>query len=89
MSKGQVKPKARSAMGQGADSRGALSATTDADTAFGEVVGLIRAARQRAANAVNTAVVDLYWHVGQYLHHKIESDGWAGPFSARQNSQPC
>lgn len=77
MSKGQVKPKARAALGQGADSRDALSATTEDNTAFGEVVGLIRAARQRAANVVNTVVVDLYWHVGQYLHHKIESDGWA------------
>ena len=88
MTKDQVKPKARPAMGH-ADSRDALSATTEDDAAFNEVVGLIRAARQRAANAVNTAVVDLYWHVGQYLHYKIESDGWAGPFSARQNSQPC
>ena len=60
MTKGQVNPKALSAMGQGADSRGALLTTTDDDTAFGEVVGLIRAARHRAAQAVNHAVVDLY-----------------------------
>ena len=62
VTKAQVNPKARSAMGQGADSRGAFSATTDDGTASGEVVGLIRAARDRAAQAVNTAVVDLYWH---------------------------
>ena len=77
MTKGQPKPKAKPAMRQGTDTGGALSAAKDDETAFAEVVGLIRAARQRAAQAVNTAVVDLYWHIGQYLHHKIEADGWA------------
>ncbi len=77
MTKGQAKPKARPAMRRGPDTGGALSAAKDDETAFAEVVGLIRAARQRAAQAVNTAVVDLYWHIGQYLHHKIEADGWA------------
>ena len=47
------------------------------EAAFGEVVSLIRAARQRAVQAVNTGVIDLYWSIGQYLHHKIEADGWA------------
>lgn len=47
------------------------------EAAFGEVVNLIRAARQRAAQVVNTEVIDLYWRIGQYLHHKIEADGWA------------
>ena len=47
------------------------------EAAFGEVVSLIRAARQRADQAVNTGVIDLYWSIGQYLHHKIEADGWA------------
>ena len=65
MTKGQAKPKARPATRRGTDTGGALSAGKDDETAFAEVVGLIRAARQRAANAVNTAVVDLYWHIGQ------------------------
>jgi predicted nuclease of restriction endonuclease-like (RecB) superfamily len=47
------------------------------ETAFGEVVGLIHAARQRAAQVVNTELIDLYWRIGQYLHNKIEADGWA------------
>jgi hypothetical protein len=47
------------------------------ETAFGEVVGLIRVARQCAARLVNTEVTDLYWRIGRYLHHKIEADGWA------------
>ncbi|MDP1860784.1 MAG: DUF1016 N-terminal domain-containing protein, partial [Gemmatimonadaceae bacterium] len=47
------------------------------EAAFGEVVSLIRTARQRAAQLVNTEVTDLYWRIGRYLHHKIEADGWA------------
>ncbi|MEO6624786.1 MAG: PDDEXK nuclease domain-containing protein [Burkholderiaceae bacterium] len=47
------------------------------ETAFGEVVKLIRTARQRADQVVNTALIDFYWLIGQYLHHKIEADGWA------------
>jgi len=77
MTKGQVKPNARPAPRRRTDTGGALSSAKDDETAFAEVVGLIRAARQRAAQAVNTAVVDLYWYIGQHLHHKIEADGWA------------
>ena len=77
MTKGQAKPKARLAVRRGTATGGALSAAKDDETAFAEVVGLIRAARQRSAQAVNTVVVDLYWHIGQYLHHTIEADGWA------------
>ena len=45
--------------------------------AFDEIVELIRAARQQAARAVNTELIELYWRIGDYLHRKIESDGWA------------
>jgi predicted nuclease of restriction endonuclease-like (RecB) superfamily len=47
------------------------------DAAFGEVVLLIRNARQHAARVANAAVIELYWRIGQYLHHRIEADGWA------------
>lgn len=47
------------------------------ETAFAEVVTLIQTARQRALQAVNTELIDLYWRIGEYLHHKIEADGWA------------
>ncbi len=40
-------------------------------------MGLIREARQRAIHAVNTELINLYWHIGQYLHHRIKADGWA------------
>ncbi|WP_394756426.1 YhcG family protein [Rhodoferax sp.] len=52
-------------------------AAVSVEPAFAEVVKLIHAARQRAYQAVNTELIDLYWHIGKYLHHKIESDGWA------------
>ena len=45
--------------------------------AFDEIVELIRAARQQAVRAVNTELIGLYWRIGDYLHRKIESDGWA------------
>ncbi len=47
------------------------------ERSFAEVVGLIERSRQRAYQAVNTELVDLYWRIGQYLHRKIEADGWA------------
>jgi len=53
------------------------AATAPVNAAFDEVVSLIHAARQRAAQAVNTELIDLYWRIGAYLHHKIDADGWA------------
>ena len=47
------------------------------EAAFAEVVGFIQTARGRSLLAVNTEVIDLYWRIGDYLHHKIEADGWA------------
>lgn len=51
-----------------------LPAPTEAG--FAEVVGLIRSARQRAAQQVNTTLIELYWRIGEYLHDRIERDGW-------------
>lgn len=67
-------PKAR-AHGAKAAAMAARASTVEA--AFDEVVGLIRAARQQAIRAVNTQLIDLYWHIGDYLHRRIEADGWA------------
>ena len=47
------------------------------ERAFDEIVELIRAARQQAVRTVNTELIELYWRIGDYLHRKIESDGWA------------
>lgn len=48
-----------------------------AEDAFDEIVSLIEAARERSLQAVNSELIDLYWRIGDYLHQKIESDGWA------------
>lgn len=50
---------------------------TTSEAAFGEVVTLIRGARGRATRAVNAEVIELYWRIGQYLHQRIEADGWS------------
>jgi predicted nuclease of restriction endonuclease-like (RecB) superfamily len=37
---------------------------------------MIRTSRSRALAAVNTALVDLYWRVGEYISRKLESTAW-------------
>ena len=54
-----------------------LATQAPEEAAFAEVVGLIQTARGRTLQAVNTEMIDLYWRIGDYLHHKIEADGWA------------
>lgn len=49
---------------------------TQLDSQFTEVVRLIEIARQRAYQAVNTTLIELYWNVGEYISQKIESDAW-------------
>jgi predicted nuclease of restriction endonuclease-like (RecB) superfamily len=46
------------------------------EAGFAEIVGLIAAAQQRAFQAVNTTLIDLYWQVGEYISRKIESAEW-------------
>lgn len=38
------------------------------EESFVEVVGLIQQARQRAFQAVNTEIIDLYWQVGETIN---------------------
>ena len=51
-------------------------ATGQADDGFAEVMGLIQAARQRAFQAVNTALIDLYWQIGEHISRKIATAEW-------------
>ncbi len=48
----------------------------EADEAFAEIVSLIRQARQRALQSVNTELVGLYWRIGQYISRKLETAEW-------------
>lgn len=43
---------------------------------FSEIATLIQAARQQAYQAVNTALIDLYWQVGEYISHKLAQAEW-------------
>ena len=43
---------------------------------FQPVLSLIRQARRQALQAVNSALLDLYWRIGEYLRRRIQSDGW-------------
>jgi predicted nuclease of restriction endonuclease-like (RecB) superfamily len=43
---------------------------------FAEISRLIESARQRAYQAVNTALIELYWQVGAYLSVKIKAAEW-------------
>ena len=45
-------------------------------TPFTEIVQLIATAKQRAIQAVNTSLIDLYWQVGEIISRKIASAEW-------------
>lgn len=45
-------------------------------TSFAEVLQLIAGARQRAVQAVNTTLIDLYWQVGAIISRKIAAAEW-------------
>lgn len=46
------------------------------EVAFAEVLGIIQQAKLRCLLTVNTELMDHYWKMGDYLHHKIKADGW-------------
>lgn len=46
------------------------------EPAFAEVVEMIQAHRGRALAAVNTALVELYWRVGEYISGKLATAAW-------------
>ena len=45
-------------------------------TPFTEIVQLITTAKQRAIQAVNTSLIDLYWQVGEIISRKIATAEW-------------
>lgn len=50
--------------------------TTINATQFAYVVNMIRNTRSQVLRMANTALIDLYWRVGQYLSNKIASAEW-------------
>lgn len=47
-----------------------------AASGFDEILSLIQSARQRAFQAVNVELIDLYWQFGRTISRKIEAAEW-------------
>ncbi|MBN8492229.1 MAG: DUF1016 family protein, partial [Burkholderiales bacterium] len=58
------------------DSRSGAAVDLPVEPAFGKVVDLIRAARQRAHQAVNAELINLYWQIGEYINDKLAAAEW-------------
>ena len=43
---------------------------------FAEVVSLIQQTRTHVIRVANTALIDLYWNIGQYISKKLEASDW-------------
>lgn len=50
--------------------------STPPEPGFADIAQLISAARQRAVQAVNTALIELYWQIGQRISQKIATAEW-------------
>jgi len=46
------------------------------EQAFAEILEMIQAARGKVMATVNTALVDLYWQIGEYISNKLETAAW-------------
>lgn len=60
---------------------------------FTEVVKLIHQSRFNAYKAINTALIDLYWSVGEYISNRIANEEWgksvvSGLAEYIQNAEP-
>lgn len=53
-----------------------IASSISKEARFDEVLALIHSARQRAAQAVNTQLIELYWQVGAYISRKLERAEW-------------
>lgn len=56
--------------------RAAVSDVAATYAGFDEIVRLIDAARQRAFQAVNVALIELYWQIGEHISLKIAAAEW-------------
>jgi predicted nuclease of restriction endonuclease-like (RecB) superfamily len=56
--------------------KSALAVAQPDPDGFAEIVALIATSQQNAYRAVNTALIDLYWQVGEYISRKIEAAEW-------------
>lgn len=43
---------------------------------FGEVLQQIQEARRKVVRQANSALVELYWHIGRYISNKVKNEQW-------------
>ena len=43
---------------------------------FSAILSIIEAARERAYQAVNRELIDMYWEVGKYISEKVAAESW-------------
>jgi predicted nuclease of restriction endonuclease-like (RecB) superfamily len=48
----------------------------EGSAAFKEVLQLISSSKERAYQAVNTVLMELYWQIGEYISRKINTAEW-------------
>ena len=46
------------------------------DKKFAEIISLIKHARNKALQAVNTELINLYWNVGAYISKQVARAAW-------------
>lgn len=46
------------------------------DNQFGEILGLIKSARQKVLKSVNAELIDLYWNVGRFISENCTKNNW-------------
>ena len=50
--------------------------TSNTQQDFSEILQQIQQARQKVFTRINTALIDLYWQVGQFISYKVSSQEW-------------
>ena len=53
-----------------------LPATPAGEPGFDAIIDLIQSAKQRALQAVNVTLIDLYWRIGEHISLKIAAADW-------------
>lgn len=53
-----------------------LNPTTPTETTFRELLGQIQQTRQKVFAQANTALMALYWHIGQTISEKVQREAW-------------
>lgn len=49
---------------------------TPTETTFHALLGLIQQTRQKVFAQANTALMELYWHIGQTISEKVQREAW-------------